>query len=287
MATLSICLICKNEESCIGEALQSIDSVADEIIVVDTGSTDGTLQIAKNFTNCIYTYPWCDDFSKARNFALQQATMEWVLVIDCDEILEPIAKESIQFYLSKQEVEAYCVNMKLIEDEGEGECLWMCRLFRNNPTYRYKNRLHEQVVQCIEPSHIRPSDITISHKGYTSEQLIQKDKRQRNMHILQSYTEEEKDCFYFYCVGNMCLANSNYKGAVNMYLEALAHFDDPYGFTESLVVNLCESFYLLKDYEQVLRLNQAFHMILLKSPKGRKRVEEARRELANGIYTSL
>jgi len=84
---LSACLIVKNEAHCLARCLESLVGLVDEIIVVDTGSTDATQEIARQYTQQIFTYPWRDHFAEARNIALQQATGDWILIIDADEVL--------------------------------------------------------------------------------------------------------------------------------------------------------------------------------------------------------
>ena len=86
MKNISVVIICKNESSCIAECLESV-KLSDEVIVCDTWSTDNTVEIAKRFTDKIYHFEWCDDFSAARNYAKQFATNDWILSIDCDEVL--------------------------------------------------------------------------------------------------------------------------------------------------------------------------------------------------------
>ena len=91
--TLSLCMITKNEEQFLEQCLNSVKELVDEIIIVDTGSTDKTKEIASKFTDKIYDFQWCDDFSAARNESLKYATQDWILVLDADEV---ISKEDYQ-----------------------------------------------------------------------------------------------------------------------------------------------------------------------------------------------
>ena len=83
-------MIVKNEEKFLQRCLDSVD--VDEIIVVDTGSTDKTKEIARNYTGKVYDFKWVDDFSKARNFSISKATKEWILVLDADEVIDNMKK---------------------------------------------------------------------------------------------------------------------------------------------------------------------------------------------------
>ncbi|MGR5962053.1 glycosyltransferase family 2 protein [Bacillus paranthracis] len=85
---MSACLIVKNEEDMLGKCLQSLRGYIDDIVVVDTGSTDMTKEIAKEFTDKVYDFKWMNDFAVARNFATSKASGEWILAIDADECVD-------------------------------------------------------------------------------------------------------------------------------------------------------------------------------------------------------
>ena len=86
--TISLCMIAKNEEKYLEQCLRSVKDIVDEIIIVDTGSTDKTKEIAKKFNAKIFDFKWVDDFSAARNESIRHATKDWILVLDADEIVE-------------------------------------------------------------------------------------------------------------------------------------------------------------------------------------------------------
>ena len=88
MISISLCMIVKNEERVLERCLQSLQGLMDEIIIVDTGSTDRTKEIAKKYTDKIYDFTWIDDFSAARNFSFSKATKEYIYVADADEVLD-------------------------------------------------------------------------------------------------------------------------------------------------------------------------------------------------------
>lgn len=89
MSTISLCMIVKNEQDVLSRCLLSAADLVDEIIIVDTGSTDATKEVAKNFTDKIYDFIWCDDFSKARNFSFSKATCDYVMWLDADDVILP------------------------------------------------------------------------------------------------------------------------------------------------------------------------------------------------------
>src|SRR5690606_15855947 len=98
--SISACLIVKNEARHLQRCLASIAPVVDEIIVVDTGSTDTTVEIARQFTPHVHFFEWCDDFSAARNAALQYATQDWVLIINGDEEMPAKTRQALPLVLA-------------------------------------------------------------------------------------------------------------------------------------------------------------------------------------------
>ncbi|MBI2109717.1 glycosyltransferase family 2 protein, partial [Candidatus Woesearchaeota archaeon] len=92
---ISLCMIVKNEERFIAKAIESVKDFVHEIIIVDTGSTDKTIEIAKKYTSKIFNFKWTDNFSTARNFSIEQATQPWILVLDADETIDKTYQEKL------------------------------------------------------------------------------------------------------------------------------------------------------------------------------------------------
>lgn len=88
MITLSLCMIVKNESDVLGRCLSCTKDIADEIIIVDTGSTDNTKEIAHGFTDKVYDFEWCDDFATARNFSFSKASMDYTMWLDADDVID-------------------------------------------------------------------------------------------------------------------------------------------------------------------------------------------------------
>jgi glycosyltransferase involved in cell wall biosynthesis len=107
MPTISLCMIVKNEEFFLEQCLESVKDLVDEIIIVDTGSVDKTVEIAKKFTDKIFNFEWCDDFSAARNESLKHATGDWILVLDADEIIVPEDHQKVRVIVNNGEAVAY------------------------------------------------------------------------------------------------------------------------------------------------------------------------------------
>jgi glycosyltransferase involved in cell wall biosynthesis/predicted Zn-dependent protease len=195
---LSVCLIVKNEEKFLGQCLKSIRGLATQIVVVDTGSTDRTVEIAKEFGAEVYTFTWGDDFSSARNAALEHATGDWVLVLDADEELSATGAEALKTAMSHAAVMAWRLPIVDVGREADG-CAYVPRLFRNAPGLFYVGRVHEQVFSSIEVRRgewgleNRVGDASLIHHGYTAEMTRDRNKVERNLKLLERAVEELPD----------------------------------------------------------------------------------------------
>ena len=192
---LSVCLIVKNEEQVLGKCLASIKDLARQIVVVDTGSTDRTVEIAREFGAEVHAFEWSDDFSAARNAALQHARCDWVLSIDADEELLPGQAESLAREMEASEVMAYRLPIINKGREQEG-CSYVPRLFRNAPGLFFLGRVHEQAFSSIQVrcqewglAHLL-GKTALLHHGYSDELVASRQKVQRNLRLLERAIEE-------------------------------------------------------------------------------------------------
>lgn len=184
MITISLCMIVKNEEAVLARCLESIRPAVDEIILVDTGSTDRTLDIAQEYTEKVFQFPWIDDFSAARNFSFAQATMDYQMWLDADDVLP--AQELAKLLLLKETLSSAVtlVTMKYHThfDETGNPILTSTRerLTRRDANYRWEDPVHE----CIPlAGNIHFSDITIWHQ---KPHRLQTDSSRRNLDIYES-----------------------------------------------------------------------------------------------------
>jgi glycosyltransferase involved in cell wall biosynthesis/tetratricopeptide (TPR) repeat protein len=195
---LTVCVITKNEERFIEQCLKAVKPIADQIVVVDTGSTDRTIEIAKSLGAEIHQYAWCDDFSAARNAALEHARGDWVLMLDADEELRSDQHVRLRAELQNKKVIACRLPLVNRGQEAEGRSC-VPRLFRNAPGVFYSGRIHEQVF----PSLIALGNIwglstavgnaQILHHGYTKETVADRNKIERNLVLLRKAIEESPD----------------------------------------------------------------------------------------------
>lgn len=191
---ISLCMIVKNEEQNLRRCLDSVIGVVDEIIIVDTGSSDRTKQIAELAGAKVICYQWQDDFSAARNVSLEAATGEWILFLDADEELEAESREALRRVSEEGDNEGYFI--KIINFIGDEGCIETCpdivfRLFHNRPEYRFKGAIHEQIGDVIikknngQAKFQLAEDVIIRHYGYLNQQIAQKDKKNRNLTIIK------------------------------------------------------------------------------------------------------
>lgn len=165
MPTISLCMIVKNEEKHIARCLDSVAQLVDEIIIVDTGSVDRTIEIVSNYTSKVYSYLWKDDFSDARNFSFSKASMDYCMWMDADDILEETQKEKFLQMKRTLAPETDMVMMKYhtsFDEAGNPSFSYFReRWIRNCPQYRWIGAVHE----VIPPSgNIVYSEIAICHK---------------------------------------------------------------------------------------------------------------------------
>lgn len=220
--TISVCMIVKNEERNLKRCLESIKNIVDEIIVVDTGSEDKTFEVAKAYTDKVFFYQWDNDFSKARNKSLEYATKKWILILDADEEFSIEEGKKLKSILkSNTDFEAFHLRLiNYVNCTNIGDSI-VLRVFKNKPQYRFVGKIHEQIIKSINTSSeggkIGSTDIKIIHYGYDPDKANIKEKQQRNLKILSSYKEEEKDGYFYYSLGNEYARIKQYDKALDVY----------------------------------------------------------------------
>lgn len=165
MITISLCMIVKNEEKILARCLDSIADLMDEIVIVDTGSTDATKEIAARYTDKIYDFAWIDDFSAARNFAFSKATKEYIYSADADEVVSPENRERFKQLKEVLLPEIEIVQMKYGNQLQHGTVYnfdeeYRPKLFRRLREFVWVEPIHETVR--LEPV-VYDSDIVITH----------------------------------------------------------------------------------------------------------------------------
>lgn len=192
---LTVCVIAKNEERFLAQCLASVRGIADQVVVVDTGSTDRTVAIAREAGAEVHHFAWCDDFSAARNVALGHARGSWVLVLDADEELPPDQHAHLLQDLNDGEAAALRLPIINVGEESAG-ANYVPRLFRNVPGAHFVGRIHEQVFASVlavtQPWGLaaKLGMARLRHHGYTTEVTRARDKVERNLRLLRQASAE-------------------------------------------------------------------------------------------------
>lgn len=207
MIQLSACLIVKNEAMLLSHCLESIRSFVDEIIVVDTGSNDNTVEIARSHGAQVYYYTWVDDFSAARNESLRHARGDWILYIDADETIDAVNAAKIRQVITRTDITAVTVRQCIPQQAGNiatGFYSEYCRLFHRHPAIRFEGKIHEQILPAIERQggKVLCTDIVIHHWAYAASGEKKQRRAERNLsYLLTELDRVQDDPFLYFNLG--------------------------------------------------------------------------------------
>ena len=267
MFRISACTIARNEAKNIRHWVNSVRTFADEIFVVDTGSTDETREIAREAGAVIYEFPWCNDFSAAKNFALDKATGDWVVMLDADEYFDEPSQGKLRAVLQKyhpqKSIAGFITPFLNIDVDQGGKILsqaWQMRIFRREKQLRFAGKVHEALQNYAPDGKNREfillKELQFIHTGYSA--AIVKKKLERNLQILLREIREQggehprqygylQDCY---------MGVQDYRKAIHYGLLALKHRQETglMGQTNSIVCKLLNAVRLseLADYRKEL-----------------------------------
>lgn len=228
-ALVSLSMIVRDEEQNLAACLSPVTHLFDEIVIVDTGSRDRTKEVARRFTPHVYDFPWCDDFSAARNESLRHVTGDWVFWLDADDRMDGqnLAKLKRVFESELTEWPRVFFMDTLLPPTQRGEDLSVvthARLFRRSATLRWRGRVHEQLL-TDDDSAQEPifSSVQIQHTGYL-DAVLHESKTRRNLRLLRmDYTVDPNDPSTLFNLG-MTLSGRN-RVAAKRYLRQLIEMD--------------------------------------------------------------
>lgn len=201
--SLSLCMIVRDEEATLADCLESVRDVVDEMIVLDTGSGDRTVEVAQKTGAIVHSFEWCDDFAAARNAALQYVTGDWVLVLDADEVLVSSAIPALKAAMQNED----CLVVNLVRQElGTLQIPYslVSRLFRHHPDITFARAYHELIddsvmaIMAREPHWkvLELAELAIRHTGYQTAAIAQRQKTERARTIMERYLEHHPDDAY-------------------------------------------------------------------------------------------
>lgn len=215
--TISLCMIVKDEQEVLERCLRSVKDCVDEIVIVDTGSTDGTKKIAQMFTDRLFDYPWNDDFASARNFAFSKGTGDYLMWLDADDVLPPEDAERFLAFrktLAEKRPDWVACPYEMTDGDGNPTTVFSReRLLRREAGFLFQGRVHE----CIVPHGTKSTaPFRIRHLG------SKKPRGARNLRIYERWAAEEelspRDKFYY---GRELYYNRLFTPAIAVLSEAL------------------------------------------------------------------
>lgn len=235
---ISQCMIVKNEEENIRRALSWGKDIVCEQIVVDTGSTDKTVEIAKEMGATVFRVPWKNDFASAKNYALQKAYGDWILFLDADEYFEQEDAKKIPKYLNaidkmkpaKGKEKGAAAQCTLVNVDLKGNIISVIkqiRIFRNRKYIRYEGKIHENIVDTRNKGLVLVDltrELTIYHTGYDKEVFQRKKKLDRNVEMIQQVLDENPE-------------NANYQLYMAETLSAKGHTTEAMEYVERALKN--------------------------------------------------
>ena len=264
MTTLSVCMIVKNESEVLGRCLDCIKDIADEIIIVDTGSTDDTISIAQNYTSNIYKFQWIDDFSAARNYSFSKATMEYVMWLDADDIILEEDKEKILQLKTELDGDISAVylyyNTGVDENGKPSLSYYRERIVKNGADLLWIEPVHEHLSYIGKSM---KSDAAITH-GHKTEN---EQRSNRNLNIYEKQiangTQLSPRAQYYYA--RELRTHNRIDDAIEMYQKFLenetAWYEDK--ITACLDLSYC---YASKDDSQNV-IDILFHCLTFAVPR--------------------
>ncbi len=256
---VSLCLIVKNEEDNLPACLGSAADLVDEVVVVDTGSTDKTKEVAARFGAKVVDFPWVDSFSAARNESLRHATGEWVFWLDADDRLDEDNRAKLRRLFAGLGGENAAYAMKcLCVARGPGDAATAVdhvRLFRNRPDVRWSYRVHEQILPAVRKAggEVRWADVVIQHTGYQDPALRHK-KLERDLRLLKlEQAEQPDDPFTLFNLGQVNRELGDFAGALPLLRRSLERSHPADSIVRKLYALIVECQRRLGQAEQAYR----------------------------------
>jgi glycosyltransferase involved in cell wall biosynthesis len=208
---VSLCMIARNEESTLAACLRSVADLVSEMIVVDTGSTDRTKEVALECGAKVFEFPWIDDFAAARNESLRHASGDWILWLDADESFDEENRERLKrlFGMLTSDRRVYMMKQWSLPELDNGSALVVdhARLFPNLPGVGWRFRIHEQILPALREAGLKIAitDIALRHVGY-QQRSVRQHKLERNLRLLHlEHKERPEEAFTLFNLGGTYL----------------------------------------------------------------------------------
>ena len=259
--TLSLCMIVKNEEASLAQCLNSVKDVVDQIVIVDTGSSDRTVEIATEFGAEVHHFAWCDDFAAARNESIKHATCDWILWMDADERLEESTAQNLRDCLIPTiKPLCYKVTVRSLQDGGFFHDSDAYRLFSNHAGIQFEGRIHEQITMSARKvgSKERNAGFLLMHYGYSLDKNGMRAKLERNRSLLRRIVAEENpnQAYYYFTLGQNYSSSDEVEVALECYEEALSLKQLEPNMEASLLNCTAQACFELEQFDRVEQLSK-------------------------------
>ncbi|MCA1320519.1 glycosyltransferase [Bacillus tianshenii] len=273
-SSISLCMIVKNESKLLRRCLESVVGLIDEIIIVDTGSTDDTKEISREFTENVYEYKWNENFSNARNYAASKATSDWILVLDADEYIYRNHLIEVKQFIneSKELFDIFAVNIiNFVGENGENVIQHKhVRFYKNNREIEFFRSVHEQLRYKDVTKEVKIGTLpilTIFHSGYLGEVVKEKNKNVRNQILIEQELKRVNNGFDMYNLGNELRSLGKNQEALDIYIKA---YQTKGKVSEEWVarctISIIECLISLSRYEEALEVVKDAKNLYINSP---------------------
>lgn len=252
MNTLSVCIIGDNEESNLTRCLKSLEEIADEIILIDIGFTDYTTRIAERFNAKVIKFPWNNNYSSARNKALEIAKMDWILSINSNEALDTSQINNLKKILSKSSYLGYKLKVINIIDNKNFDGGYFLRIIRNKSGFYYKGRINEVLYNNSDYlNKVKNTDYYIYNFSFNEDNRSILENTNRRISVYEKYETKEKDTIYYYNLGNEYYIARNYNSAIENYLVSI-NLSTNFYINSYLNLLIIKSYYNMKEYKKAI-----------------------------------
>lgn len=278
--TLALCVIARDEEANIASCIESAREFVDEVVVVDTGSVDRTREVAAERGARVSEFVWCDDFSAARNAAIDAATADWILMLDADEVLRADSGSRLKPLIARapKSVHVYLPRIDSVIDPTQADGYIISRhsrLFRRSAELRFVGPIHEAIRYLPAPlTTVREDadEIRIEHMGYVPAYYNARGKDERNMRLLTRWRDaDESDALVHFHIGVQHAAMNRHEQTVVAMQRAieLSGRERPWFLVDAYMrlVNALLQSNRIKDLDAVVAIADDANML---SPKVRE-----------------
>ncbi len=259
--SLCLCMIVKDEEAFLRKCIESVREIVDEIVVADTGSTDNTVQQARELGADVYPYAWEESFALARNFAISKAKSDWLLLLDADETIDRADHEALLSFIRTTKLDGAHLRVRNYTGSYSPDQYSLhnaLRLLRNNGQYYFHGAVHEQITSKQAETisaRFTTLNVTVHHFGYLDDVVKRKEKRKRNLPLLEKQLENDPDePFTLFNMGNEYLSLKEYQKAISFYEASLGKLNDRrIAFGPHLYLRMVNCYAALGRHEKALQ----------------------------------